>query len=415
MLEPARDIVLAITSSLRITASWESFRKMTKPDASAYITARASKESNAEASAIINRIKDYYGKKLWHQLTEDVKVAMMMPEISDKCGMYTEFVKEFESKLNAVSLAQIVIGAARSELADSPPKALAFVSELLDSDGKKTVVSGDSEAQVLLLSEVATLHLRSNETDVCKKRITVARELVDSSADMSSVVHSAFYKSAAEYHKVIGTAADFFKNALQFLAYTATENVPAAEQSQWAFDIGIAALVGTDVYNFGEVLAHGIMTNLKGSEHDWLLRLLEAFHEGDLQKFDKVCEASSAQMNDQPALVAHQEFIRQKITLLALMQLASARSDSRNLSFKEIQATCRMPPEEVEFLLMRAMSLGLITGVIDNVDEVVVISRVQPRVMDRAGIGMMAERLATWCSNVSATLESMGKNSKGIF
>lgn len=388
---------------------------MGKPDASAYIAERASKESNTEASTIINRIKDYYGKKLWHQLTEDVRVAMTMPEISDKCDLYTKFVKEFEAKINAVSLVQIVIGAARTELSDSPPKALAFVSELLDSDGKKTVVSGDSEAQVLLLSEVATLYLRGSGTDECKKKISAARDLVDSSADMSSVVHSAFYKAAAEYHKVVGTAADFFKNALQFLAYTATENVPAAEQSQWAFDIGIAALVGTDVYNFGEVLSHGIMTNLEGSEHDWLLRLLEAFHEGDLQKFDKVCEASSSQMNDQPALVAHQEFLRQKITLLALMQLASARSDSRNLSFKEIQTTCRMPPEEVEFLLMRAMSLGLITGVIDNVDEVVVISRVQPRVMDRSAIGMMAQRLATWCSNVNATLETMGKNSKGIF
>lgn len=383
---------------------------MSKPDPAVYIAGRASKETDAEVGALINRIAANYEKKLWHQLTEDVKAVVLMPATSDKCGLYSEFVKGFETKLNAVSLVQIVIGSARSELASTPDKALAFVSELLDTDEKKGPVSADPEARVLLLSEVATLHLRGSDTDTCKEHISSARELVDASVEMTGVVHSAFYRAAAEYHKVVGTAADFFKNALQFLAYTPVETLSPTEQSQWAFDLGIAALVGEDVYNFGEVLAKGIMMVLKGSEHTWLLELLEAFHEGDLEKFDKVCESASKQMNDQPALVAHQEFIRQKITLLALMQLASTRTDSRNLGFKEIETKCRMPPEEVEFLLMRAMSLNLITGVIDNVDQVVQISRVQPRVMDRAAIGKMAEHLQNWCGNVTLTLETMGAN-----
>lgn len=384
---------------------------MAKPDPSRYIAGRASAEKNAECAEIIDRISENYSKKLWHQLTEDVKAAVLMPEMGDKCGLYSEFCKAFETKLNAVSLVQIVIGSARAELAGKPDAALAFVSELLDTDERKGAVSGDPEAKVLLLSEVATLHLRASDTATCKKHIASARELVDASVEMTGVVHSAFYRAAAEYHKVVGTAADFFKNALQFLAYTPAETLQPTEQSQWAFDLGIAALVGEDVYNFGEVLAKGIMGVLKESEHTWLLELLEAFHEGDLVRFDKVCELASKQMNDQPALVAHQEFIRQKITLLALMQLASTRTESRNLSFKEIETKCRMPPEEVEFLLMRAMSLKLITGVIDNVDEVVQISRVQPRVMDRTAIGNMASHLKNWCANVTDTLETMGQSS----
>lgn len=378
-------------------------------DAAAYIAKRATTESG-EAAEIINRIKELYGKRLWHQLTEELKKAMDMPSITDKCGLYSEFTKEFEAKLNAVSLIQIVTGASRGELSSKPVEALAFVSALLDSNEEKTVVSFDSEARVLLLSEIATLNLRTENTDACKQHVSAAREVVDASVEMSPVVHSAFYRAAAEYYKVVGPAADFFKNALQFLAYTSAESLPKKEQIQWAFDIGIAALVGSDVYNFGEVISKSIVQVLGDSEHAWLLRLLEAFHEGDLQKFRSVCDASSKQMNDQPALVAHEELIKQKITLLALMQLASTRAETRSITFKEIQTTCGMPPEEVEFLLMRAMSLGLISGTIDNVDEVVMISRVQPRVLDRAAVGVMADRLATWCANVDSTLATMTKN-----
>lgn len=35
-----------------------------------YITTRAAEQHSREASVIITRIKDFFEKKLWHQLTE---------------------------------------------------------------------------------------------------------------------------------------------------------------------------------------------------------------------------------------------------------------------------------------------------------------------------------------------------------
>lgn len=342
---------------------------------------------------------------------------MQLPGVPDKCGMYSKFMKDFQTKLNPVSLVQIVIAASRSELSDNPQQALSFLLVLVGSDtadSEKTVVTEDSEAHVLLMSEVACLYLQVDNKAECKSYVRKAREIVDAGHEFDPLVHSAFYKCAAEYHKVVGTAADFFKNALQFLAYTPVETMEVSVQNQWAFDIGIAALVGTDVYNFGEVLSHTIIQVLNGSEHDWLLRLLEAFNDGNLAKFDTVCKSASKEMNDQPALVAHQEFLRQKITILALMRLASSGTESRTLPFKEVEKVCRLPAEEVEFLLMRSMSLGLITGVIDNVDQNIVISRVQPRVLDKESIGLMSKRLATWCKNVDSTLDTVSKNTVAL-
>jgi 26S proteasome regulatory subunit N9 len=380
-----------------------------------YIENRA-RNASPEVAPIFDRIIHLHSRKLWHQLTEELRSVVPNPDIDDKQGLYAHFIREFEGKLNPVFLVQILIGIARSDMAEDGPAALQFLTPHLttESSESKTVVTVSPEAHVLLLSEVSRLRLRLADNEGCKQAVEESRELVDATFEMAAVVHSAFYQAAAEYHKVVGTASEFFKNALQFLAYTTPESIPAAEQHQWAFDIGIAALIGQDIYNFGEVLSHTIITSLKGGEHGWLFDLLMAFHEGSLSRFDEVCKRSAKQMNEQHILVLHEEFLRQKITLLALTELSFTRSLDRSISFNDVASACRMHHKEVEYLLMRAMSIGLISGIIDNVDEVVLISRVQPRVLTRAPIGDMAKRLDAWCGSVKHTLEEVEAEAKEL-
>lgn len=385
-------------------------------DNMSYIGTRLSAAKSASAKESFETINDLYTRKLWHQLTEELKILVHNPEIEDLPGLYEHFIKEFQAKLNPVSLVQILVGITRSSMAGSVTDALAFLVAHLtpESDASKTVVTVSGEAHVLLLSEVGRLRLRAADNEGCKEAIETSRALVDATFEMAPVVHSAFYQAAAEYHKVVGTPSEFFKNALQFLAYTTPESLAVAEQHQWAFDIGIAALVGQDIYNFGEVLSHTIVTSLEGGEHAWLYDLLVAFHKGSLVQYHAVCERASKFMSEQPALVASEEFLRQKITLLALMELAFTRALDRNLSFSDVATACNLPPKEVEYLLMRAMSIGLISGTIDNVDAYVSITRVQPRVLTREPIGEMAQRLGAWCKNVNATLESVQHDTKEL-
>lgn len=381
-----------------------------------YFASRVASAPSPELASALSSIQILHEKKLWHQLTEEVRQLVLNSNLPDKKTLYTSFLKHFESKLNPVSLVQILSGIVRAELDKSPAEALAFLTPLLtpEKDKAKTAVTASEEAHVLLLSHIAELQMRSNDNAASKKSVETAREMVDMAHDMDPLVHSAFYRAAAEYHKVVGTASEFFRNALQFLAYTPPATLPLSDQHRWAFDIGIAALVGTDIYNFGEVLSHKIVHSLQGTENEWLLLLLESFNKGDLQKFDLVCKQASAAMNAQHVLVAHEEFLKQKITILALLELAFSRSLEHSISFKDVETACRLPPKEVEYLLMRSMSLGLLTGVIDNVAESVSISRVQPRVLGREPIGHMANRLDKWCSNVANTVSVLSKGTVGI-
>lgn len=325
-----------------------------------------------------------------------------------------EFLKTIESHLNPVSLMQIISAVVRVELQGSQKEALAFLTPMLGvSEKEGSVFTKNTESHVLLLSHIAYLQLKDEDLAESKKTFEKTSELLNHTS-MTAPVYSVYFRAAAEYHKVVGTAIEFFQNALQFLAYTPPESLVIEEQRQWAFDIGIASLVGAGIYNFGEVLSHTIIQSLEGTEHEWLLKLLEAFSKGNLELFDVVCKESSAKMQAQRALVANEEFLKQKITILALLELAFSQSLEQSISFKDVETACRLPAKEVEYLLMRAMSLKLISGVIDNVDQSFAVTRVRPRVLGREPIGEMAQRLTHWCGKVNNTLNFVDGSSVGI-
>lgn len=59
---------------------------------------------------------------------------------------------------------------------------------------------------------------------------------------------------------------------------------------------------------------------------------------------------------------------------------------------------------------MRAMSLGLVKGCIDEVDQVVEITYVKPRVLDRGQIGQLKEKLHGWAGKVLETRNLLENN-----
>lgn len=56
---------------------------------------------------------------------------------------------------------------------------------------------------------------------------------------------------------------------------------------------------------------------------------------------------------------------------------------SHQLSFNEISDAAKLPLDEVEFLIIKALALGLVKGHIDQVEENFNVSWVQPRVLSK--------------------------------
>lgn len=160
-----------------------------------------------------------------------------------------------------------------------------------------------------------------------------------------------------------------------FLAYTPLDTMQLEEKQVLATDLALAALTGKNVFNFGEVLATPILTVLEGTPNAWLFELCSCFNHGNIDKFNEIVNANQQAFASQPALANNSDYVKSKVTLLCLINLFFQRpAHDRNVPFATIAEATRLPVEEVEWLLMRAMSLKLIKGTIDQVDQIVSIS-----------------------------------------
>jgi len=123
------------------------------------------------------------------------------------------------------------------------------------------------------------------------------------------------------------------------------------------------------------------------------------------------------QLSQQQALTANEVLLTQKISILALMELAFKRpADQRTIAFPDVAKATKLPVKEVEPLVMKALSLKLVRGTIDEVDQTFNVTWVQPRVLDILQISSMQERLAEWTKKVNTTLLFMeGEVSTELF
>ncbi|KAH3734459.1 26S proteasome non-ATPase regulatory subunit 13-like [Dreissena polymorpha] len=359
-------------------------------DVGAYL-AEQQKKSSGEIAAEWGKFEELYNKKLWHQLTLRVQAFVKNPIFSKGEGlirMYENFISDFEHRINHLALAEIIVFVVRQ--IQDPKQAVDFLEKI------KEKVKATFEAKLLCMIGIGTIKLRCKDLDGTKVVVEESQALLDT-LDGISTVHSRFYELSSNYHKLMGNHAEYYKEALRFLGCTPLESVPSNEHAERAFNLGLAAVLGEGVYNFGELLAHPILESLRSTDRDWVVQLLYAFNSGNISKFDELKKF----WGQQPDLAACEIVMRQKISLLCLMEMTFKRpATNRNLTFEEISSETRLPENEVEMLVMKALSLGLVKGTIDEVDHRVHLTWVQPRVLDVNQISTMQCRLQQWCEDV---------------
>ena len=256
---------------------------------------------------------------------------------------------------------------------------------------------------------MARVRLDLRDFEASRRDLDGAERILESFDSVETKVHAAFYRVNASYYQVTADFASYYRNALLYLACIELAALDPSERRQRAYDLGIAALVSDSIYNFGELLQHPILASLT-DEHAWLRELLVAFNRGDLAAYDVL----RGHIDSNPLLREHDDAIRQKIYLAALTESVFRRPPhERAMTFSAISADTKVRKDEIEHLVMKALSLGLVRGTIDEVDELVNFTWVQPRILDVAQIAAMAQRLGDWGENVNKLgnwIESTGQD-----
>lgn len=303
--------------------------------------------------------------------------------------LYTNFITSFETKINPFGLVEIVtviIGHIKDK-----KEAVAFIEKLKDK------VKMCDEAVWMCQVLQGQIYLEYlDDREATKKIIEDLKDILEEAGNVTPV-HGKYYMLASAYYRLIGQHADYYRCSLQFLGCS-IESFPKSEWPEQAFFLGLAALLGEGVYNIGELLAHPIINSLRGTDNAWLIDLLQAFNSGDIKMFEKMKPTWGA-IND---LKVQEVKLRQKISLLCLMEMTFKRAaNNRTISFAEIAHETRLPLNEVEILIMKALAQGLVRGAIDQVSGVVNMTWVQPRVLNRDQVAGMADVLDAWITSIT--------------
>lgn len=337
--------------------------------------------------------EDFWERRLWHQLTEALLKFYENPESApQRIPIYKHFVLSFSDKINQLKFVTLGLSAARES--EDNDEALEFLTTIAAKVNKPA----SKDAYVYATVEVARVKLLLADMEGARKALDEAEKNLETFDSVESVVHASFYRVNADYYNAKLEFAAYYKNALLYLACVNVADLSQKEQQERAYNLAIAALLGESIYNFGELLLHPILDSLKDAEHSWLRDLLFAFNAGNLTRFHGL----SGHFSKQPLLEGRSSFLREKLCLSALTEAVFRRPPhDRALSFATILEETRVFPEEVEHLLMRALSLGLVRGSIDQVAEVARISWVQPKVLDKEQIENMKQRLMEWDGSVN--------------
>ena len=151
---------------------------------------------------------------------------------------------------------------------------------------------------------------------------------------------------------------------------------------------------------------------LQGTSNQWLMDLMVHFSTGDVNGFNATMSASSASIQSQPALFPRLELVSEKIKLLALVNMVFERpANDRNVTFSEISARAQVEPSQVEWLVMRSLSLGLLRATIDQPQQTVAVTWVMRRVLSPEQVKDLADRLGEWAEKVTEMQHFVSDNS----
>lgn len=377
-------------------------------------------EVDPELSQLFDDFEDLYERKLWHQLTEKLTTFFYDDRSkSFRLRLYNQFVNKFLDKINQLSAVDFLLQSLREN--ENIEESLQYLQDLQQefkkidekkqrNDGLKPHVDGN----LLLDIEIARVKLAEGDLVEVRDKLDAIGKILEVQDSVPLRVTGAFYSCNASYYQVKKDFNNFYYTSLLYLSTISSDEqnhrLTKLEQQQLAYNLCIAALLGDHIYNFGELLNHPIISSISGDkEYEWLFRFLNALTEGDFHKFDEI---SKERIPRVPTLAQHESFLRQKICLMTLVESVFAKS-IRTLSFQDIADATFLPIDSVEHLVMRSISLGLLKGSIDQVQQLVTITWVQPRIINQEQIKKMKDNLVKWQDEVTklaGKIENRGKS-----
>ncbi|ANZ74616.1 BA75_01468T0 [Komagataella pastoris] len=399
-------------------------------------------EADEESSPVFYTLEDLYERKLWYQLTTTLDEEFY--QSNDiihglKLRLFDRFITKFWDKLNRLKLVEFLLLSLLDDQDLTDDEALEILSswkaKIKDAFTKESRRSGTSEDEegvsnleyvqslIYIDSEIAKLKLGfDDQKEDAKTMIDEISEKLENLNSVDNKINASYYNTLGEYYKINKDYNNFYYTSLLYLACVdedfKKEKIPSSVQEAFCFDLAVSALLGDKIYNFGELIMHEHLFEVFNSHKNlkWLYGLVQTISEGDLKAFENLIEINKGYITEQcPLLLENINFLQQKICIMALIELVFSRpSNETMLPFSEIISNISLltTDDEVEYLIMKCLSLKLIKGSIDQVNSQVNVTWIQPRIMSKSQISKLQQKLKDWnvkIGELTTILDNAGK------
>lgn len=364
---------------------------------------------------VLYQLEDYYERKLWNQLTLALDELYQNPETvgAFRVRVFTQFVAQFQNKLNPIRVVDFLV-----ESFESPAiclEKLRQLQELIVShltkqhslrkvDNLEELLAADELVIYVKLQIARHLLLLGKEAEAEELLDLLQRGFDGLQNDYLAKINAAFYLTRSEYHKKKADFNRFYADGLLYLS-SLEKQLLTSEQQRIGYDLCMAALLGTKIYNFGELILHGVLQLLDDDEHRWLFSLVKHLNAGNRAKFGEWLAVAIEKL---PLLAHNQRFLREKIVIMLLLELISLR-DNR-LLLAEIARVTGAAECDVETLLIKTFSLGLVRGQINELEQRLEVTWLQPRILNLDQVKVLYNHLVLWNSEVEKLAAEVHRN-----
>lgn len=362
-------------------------------------------------NTLVCEIQGELNLRLWHQL------SMHLIELSEKTELhsgdalielYLNVVVSIESAFNPMKIMLILKNVIKN-FYDRLDKALTFLDEI----NNRMRLRGEEFFFWQCLRAECLLGL--NRLHDCNDVLKEVKVSLEKLFDVDHIVYAYFYKLYALYYNKKKNYDEFYNYALQFFAYCKDEHISNEEKLHLCYKMALASLIGEKMFNFSELIEKEFFKILVNSQYEWVYNLIKSLSTGKVDQFVNMLNNYRAHFESESVLTDKKDFLDLKIRITALLDLVFQKNkNERVLSFNEIREACCCDANQVELISMKALSLGLIKGYLDQVERVLIVKWIQPKFLDAEKLELLSDRLDLWIKKTNNMLVDFEEKSSNL-
>ncbi len=351
---------------------------------------------------ILDEIDSNLNQRLWHQLSDNINKFASNEDIqksSDLIELYNGLILFVESTLNPMKFlhfVQLLLSNYKGKMEEG----LAFVENVEN----KMKFEGEEKLYVQILKGYCYLDL--NKMYDLEDILNNIKIEFEKRSEIDPVIYIDFYRLSTYFYEKKEDYDEFYHNAFQYLAYQ--NQISDLEKLNLCFKMCVASLIGEKMFNFAELIEKDFFKLMQGTQYEWIYNLILSFNSSKVDQFLQMIKNYESQIKSNNILKDKIDFLGMKIRIAALLDLIFQKNkNERTILFKEIMQNCLVDSKEIEFIVMKALSLNLIKGHIDQVEEKVVVNWIQPKYLDKDKINILKGRFENWIVKANRVLKEM--------